>query len=108
MKQKTNRLTSNVERVENLLKNFSIRKRENIQKSMIRPLYQEVLKSLFFIIVLIVDTLIPLEIFQDFSNIIGILFALIVFSIFLYIEIWIYNKLWGKSGHWSLEKYKKH
>lgn len=108
MKQKINRLNSNVDRFENLLKNFSIRKRESIQKSMIRPLYQEALKSLFFVIVIIVDTLIPLEIFQNLSNIIGILFTLVIFSIFLYVEIWIYNKLWGKSGHWSLEKYKKH
>jgi len=87
----------------NLLK----RKRESIQKSMIRPLYQEALKSLFLVIVLFVDTLIPLEIYLDLPNIINIVLALVTLGIFLYVEICIYNLLWGKNGRWSLEKYKK-
>ena len=106
MKQRKNRITSYVERTENLM-NILVRKRqENIKKSMMRPLYQEALKSLFLIIVLLVDTLIPLEIYTKFPNIINILLTLVTLGIFLYVEIYIYNLLWGKNGRWSLEKYK--
>jgi|GEM_PF-951135 len=83
------------------------RRRENIIRSMVRPLYQEVLKSLFLIFVLLTDTLIPLEIFLDFSFPLNIILALVVLIIFLYIEIRVYNTFWGKNGRWSLEKYKK-
>jgi hypothetical protein len=107
MKQRINRLTSNVERVEKLINNLLIRKRESIQKSMIRPLYQELLKSLFLITVILIDTLIPLEIFQVFPSILNIILALITLSIFLFVEIYIYNLLWGRNGRWSLDKYKK-
>ena len=107
MKYKKNRLTSNVERFEEMINNISIRKRESIQKSMIRPLYQEVLKSLFLVILLLVDSLIPLEILQYFPGIINIILALIILSVFLFVEIRIYNLLWGKNGRWSIKKYKK-
>jgi hypothetical protein len=107
MKQKINRLSSNVERFEKLINNYSIRKKESIQKSMIRPLYQELFKTLFFVIIIIIDTLIPLEIFKVLPNIINIIVALIVLSIFLFVELHIYNLLWGKKGRWSLEKYKE-
>ncbi len=107
MKQKINRLSSNVERFEKLINDFSIRKKESIQKSMIRPLYQEVLKSLFLVIIIIVDTLIPLEIFQILPNLINIIVTLIVLSIFLFVELYIYYLLWGKNGRWSLEKYEE-
>jgi len=107
MKPRINRLTSQVERTESLFNNILRRKREGIQKSLIRPLYVEALKSLFLVIVLLVDTLIPLEIFRDLPGTLNIIFALITLVIFLYIEIYIYNLLWGKKGRWSLEKYKK-
>jgi uncharacterized membrane-anchored protein len=107
MKQRKNGLTSYVERTESLMNNFLKRKRESIQKSMIRPLYQEALKSLFLVVVLFVDALIPLEIYLDLPNIINIVLTLVILSIFLYVEIRIYNLLWGKKGCWSLEKYKK-
>ena len=107
MKQRKNGLTSYVERTESLMNNLLKRKRESIQKSMIRPLYQEALKSLFLVVVLFVDTLIPLEIYLDLPNIINIVLALITLGIFLYVEIRIYNLLWGKNGRWSIEKYKK-
>ena len=108
MRPRINRQTSNVERVEKLIKNFSIRKQESIQKSMIRPLYQEILKSLFLVFVILLDSLIPLEIFRYFPYIINIILALICLSIFLLGEIYIYNLLWGKIGRWSLEKYKNY
>ena len=107
MKKRINRLTSYAEKTESLMNNLLKRKRESIQKSLIRPLYQEALKSLFLVIVLFVDTLIPLEIFRDLPTTINIIFALVVLGIFLYVEIRIYNLQWGIKGSWSLEKYKK-
>ena len=107
MKQRMNQLTSYVEKTENLINNLLKRKRESIQKSMIRPLYQEALKSLFLVVVLLIDTLIPLEIYISLPNIINIVLTLVILGIFLYVEIRIYNQLWGKNGCWSIEKYKK-
>jgi len=107
MKTKINRLTSHVERTENFINYLLRRKRENIQKSLIRPLYQEALKSLFLVAVLLIDTLIPLEIFQSLPTTINIIFAPLILILFLYVEIRIYNHLWGKKGRWSLEKYEK-
>ena len=107
MKPKINRLTSHVERTEGFINHLLRRKRENIQKSLIRPLYQEALKSLFLVIVLLVDTLIPLEMFQSLPATINIIFALVILILFLYVEIRVYNHLWGKKGRWSLEKYEK-
>jgi ABC-type multidrug transport system fused ATPase/permease subunit len=106
MKPKINRLTSHVERTESVINHLLRRKRESIQKSLIRPLYQEALKSLFLVIVILVDTLIPLEIFKDLPATINIIFALVILILFLYVEMRIYNQLWGKKGRWSLEKYK--
>jgi len=107
MTQRSNRLTLHVEKTEGLTNYLLKRKRESIKKSLIRPLYQEALKSLFIVIVLLVDTLIPLEIFRDLPSIINIVVALIALVIFLYVEMRIYNLLWGKKGRWPLEKYKK-
>jgi hypothetical protein len=107
MKEKINKLTYHVERTE-AFTNYLLRKKfESIQKSLIRPLYQEVLKSLFLILILLVDTLIPLELYLDLPNILNILLSITVLCIFLYVEMHIYNLLWGKNGRWSLEKYKK-
>jgi len=105
--KRTNRLTSYVEKTEGVTNYLLRRKRESIQKSLIRPLYQEALKCLFLVVVLLIDTLIPLQIFADLPDIINIVLALIILVIFLYVEMRIYNMLWGKNGRWSLEKYKK-
>ncbi|MDH7507063.1 MAG: hypothetical protein QHH15_04675 [Candidatus Thermoplasmatota archaeon] len=83
------------------------KRRESIINSMTRPLYQEVLKSLFLIFVLIIDALIPLEIIRVYSFTWGYIIALIVFLLFLYAEGCIYNHFWGKNGRWSIDKYKK-
>jgi len=83
------------------------RRRQNIINSMVRPLYQEALKSLFIILALLLDTLIPLEIMRVFSSPLDIVLALLVLGFFIYVEIRIYNAYWGKKGRWSLEKYKK-
>jgi len=107
MKKRMSRFTSYVDSTENLFNRLLKRRRESIQKSLLRPLYQEALKSLFFVLVIIVDSLIPLEIFLDLPDYINIVLALIVLCIFLYVEMHIYNSLWGKNGRWSIEKYKK-
>jgi hypothetical protein len=89
------------------LVNFLLRrKRENIQNSLVRPLYQEILKSLFLVGALLVDTLIPLEILRDLPNYSNIVLSLVVLGLLLYAEIRMYNAIWGKKGHWSLDKYK--
>jgi hypothetical protein len=56
---------------------------------------------------LLLDTLIPLEIIRVFSSPLDIFLALLTLGFFFYVEIRIYNSLWGKKGRWSLDKYKK-
>jgi len=101
------RSDTHVEKTENLVK-FLLRKRkESIQNSMVRPLYQEALKSLFLIVVLLVDTFVPLEAYRAVALPFNILLALVLLGILVYIEIRIYNSYWGKKGKWSIEKYKQ-
>ncbi|MCJ7698099.1 MAG: hypothetical protein MUO73_07205 [Thermoplasmata archaeon] len=83
------------------------RRRQNIINSMVRPLYQEALKSLFIVFTLFLDTLIPLEIMRMLSSPLDIALAILTLGFFFYVEIRIYNSYWGKKGRWSLDKYKK-
>ena len=107
MAERKNRLDMQVEKTENLVNYLLRKKRENIQNSLVRPLYQEALKSLFFICILLIDTLIPLEVFRVLPNPFNIVVSLGILGVFLYAEIVSYNMLWGKKGRWALEKYKK-
>ena len=107
MASRKSRLDIHVEKTENLINYLLRKKRENIQNSLVRPIYQEALKSLFLVIVLLIDTLIPLEAYRMLFYPLNIVISLIVLSIFLYIEIRVYNSVWGKKGRWSIEKYKK-
>jgi len=107
MPSRKSRLDVQVEKTENLVNYLLRKKKENIQNSLVRPLYQEALKSLFLVVILLIDTLIPLEIFRMLSYPLNIVITLIILAMFLYIEIRIYNSLWGKKGRWSVEKYKK-
>jgi hypothetical protein len=107
MPSRKNRLDFHVEKTENLVNYLLRKKKENIQNSLVRPLYQEALKSLFLVVILLIDTLIPLEIFRELLNPFNIVFSLIILGVFLYAEIVVYNSLWGKKGRWSLDKYKK-
>ena len=102
-----NRLDVHVEKTEKLVNYLLRKKRENIQNSLVRPLYQEALKSFFLVVVLLIDTFIPLEVFRNLSSPFNIALCLVVLGVFLYVEIRIYNSLWGKKGRWSLDKYKK-
>jgi hypothetical protein len=101
------RLDIHVEKTENLMKYLLQKKKENIQNSLIRPLYQEALKSLFYVAVLLLDTLLPLEAYRSFLFPFNIICSLLILSVFVYIQIRVYNSIWGKKGRWSLEKYKK-
>lgn len=107
MASRKNRLDVHVEKTENLVNYLLRKKRENIQNSLVRPLYQEALKSFFLVVVLLIDTFIPLEVFRNLSSPFNIALCLVVLGVFLYVEIRIYNSLWGKKGRWSLDKYKK-
>ena len=70
-------------------------------------LYQEILKCLYLIIVMIFDAFILLELIQNlifpFNLISSIFFAFLL----LFFENKIYNRIWGKNGKWSINKYKK-
>jgi len=107
MASRKNRLDVHVEKTENLVNYLLRKKRENIQNSLVRPLYQEALKSFFLVVVLLIDTFIPLEVFRNLSSPFNIALCLVVLGVFLYVEIRIYNSLWGKKGRWSLDKYRK-
>lgn len=107
MTSRKNRLDVHVEKTEKLVNYLLRKKRENIQNSLVRPLYQEALKSFFLVVVLLIDTFIPLEVFRNLSSPFNIALCLVVLGVFLYVEIRIYNSLWGKKGRWSLDKYKK-
>jgi hypothetical protein len=107
MVSRKNRLDVHVEKTENLVHYLLRKKRENIQNSLVRPLYQEALKSFFLVVVLLIDTFIPLEVLRNLSSPFNIALCLVVLGVFLYVEIRIYNSLWGKKGRWSLDKYKK-
>jgi hypothetical protein len=106
MTQRKNRLDLHVEKTENLVHYLLRKRRENIQNSLIRPLYQEALKSLFLVAVLLIDTLVPLELFVMLAFPFNIVISLTVTLFFLYIEIRVYNAIWGKQGRWSLNNYK--
>ena len=106
IKTKTNEDESRLERTERLWTSIARWRTESIRKSMIRPLYQEALKTLFLIAVLLVDSLIPLQFFVSFVSPYNIILTLVVFGVFLYVEIRIYNAVWGKNGRWALSKYE--
>ena len=73
---------------------------------MIRPLYQEALKTLFVVAVLLVDSLIPLQFYVSLASPYNIVLTIVILGVFLYVEVRIYNALWGKNGRWALAKYE--
>ena len=100
------RLDKRLEIIENTFKKYSDRRRKNIQKSLIRPLYQEFLKSLFIITIMLFDIFLSLEIILSLNLPINMIVFIISIFFILYIEIKIYNAYWGLSGKWSINKYK--
>jgi hypothetical protein len=107
MSLQKNRLNKQVEKTEELFKFLLKKKKQNIQNSLVRPLYQEALKSLFLVAVLLLDTLLPLEAYRSLIFPLNIITAIILLGVFLYLEIRVYNAIWGKHGRWALENYKK-
>ncbi len=107
MASRKSRLDFHVEKTENLIQYLLKKKKENIQNSLVRPLYQEALKSLFLVSVLLIDTLFPLEAYRRFVFPLNIVVTAILLGVFLFLEIRVYNGLWGKKGRWSIEKHKK-
>jgi hypothetical protein len=107
MASRKSRLDIHVEKTENLIHYLLKKKKENIQNSLVRPLYQEALKNLFLVAVLLIDTLFPLETYRNLVFPLNIVASVILLGVFLYIEIRLYNEFWGKKGRWSIEKYKK-
>lgn len=102
-----NKIDSRLKTIDKTFNYLLKRKFDSVQKSLERPLYQEAIKCLFLVIVLLVDTFIPLQILVDLPDIINIILSLFTLVILFYIEMRIYNLLWGKNGRWSLDKYKK-
>lgn len=101
------RIDNRLNIVENTFKKYSERRKKNIQNSLIRPLYQEFLKSLFIIIIMIFDIFLSLEIVLSLNFPINLIILTISIIFILYVEIKIYNAYWGISGKWSINKYKK-
>jgi hypothetical protein len=98
---------SRLERTERLWTSIVRWRREGVRKSLIRPLYQEVLKTLFLVAVLLVDSLIPLQFFVSLVSPYNIVLTLVIFVVLLYVEVRIYNAVWGKNGRWALAKYEE-
>ena len=73
---------------------------------MIRPVHQEALRSVFFVAVILVDAFIPLQLLVSIVSPFNIVGCLISLGILLFVEAKAYNRLWGKKGRWSLDKYQ--
>ena len=101
------RIDNRLNIVENTFKKYSERRKKNIQNSLIRPLYQEFLKSIFIMIIMIFYIFLSLEIVLSLNFPINLIILTISIIFILYVEIKIYNAYWGISGKWSINKYKK-
>lgn len=101
------RIDNRLNIVENTFKKYSDRRKKNIQNSLLRPLYQEFLKTLFIIIIMIFDIFLSLEIILSLNFPINLIILTISIFFILYAEIKIYSAYWGIHGKWSINKYKK-
>lgn len=105
MEKKTIQQESRIDRTDRLWTSFVQWRQQRIRKSLMRPLYQEVLRSVFFVAVLLVDSLFPLQLYVSIVYPYNIVAFLLVLGILIYIEVRCYNLLWGKKGRWPLGKY---
>jgi len=87
MASRKNRLDLHVEKTENLVNYLLKKKKENIQNSLVRPLYQEALKSLFLVGVLLLDTLLPLEAYRSLLFPLNIVISIIILTDLVHLEI---------------------
>ena len=97
---------SRLENTERAFSYLSKRRQENIRKSLVRPLYQEILKCIFVVFVMLIDVFIPLQILIEIPTPVNSVGSIIALISFLFIEIKIYRAIWGKNGCWSIEKCK--
>ena len=96
-----------LEYLENSFQRYSQRRKKSIYNSLIRPLYQEILQSLYLIFIMILDAFILIEIIIYFNIPINLLLFLIISFIIIYFEYKLYKKIWGLNGIWSINKYIK-
>ena len=94
------------EAFDSMLLRVSKRRKESIEKSMLRPLYQEVLKCIFIIFIMLFDTFVLLQLLVDVVSPFNYIAFFIVLAVMLYVEIRIYGSIWGKNGCWSLDQYR--
>jgi hypothetical protein len=106
-KKKTTEDASHMNRADGFWSTMANRRRESIRKSLLRPLYQEALKTLFLVAVLLIDSLIPLQFYVSLRSPLNIIGTIASLGILLVIESRIYNALWGKNGRWALKKYEE-
>ena len=95
------------ETFDSMLLRVSKRKRESIEKSMLRSLPQEILRCIFIILIMFLDTFVLLQILLDMPRPFGFILFAIILIVALYVEIRIYGSIWGKNGCWSLDQYRK-
>jgi hypothetical protein len=104
MEKKEPQQESRLKRADTFWVNLADWRRERIRKSLIRPLYQEALRTVFLVAVLLIDSLFPLTLFYSFLYPYNIISTLLLLGVLLYIEARCYNAFWGKKGRWSLQK----
>ena len=95
------------EAFDSMLLRVSKRRKESIEKSMLRPLSQEILRCIFIIFIMLLDTFVLLQILLDLPRPFGFILFAIILIVALYVEIRIYGSIWGKNGCWSLDQYRK-
>ena len=100
-------LGSRHEAFDSMLLRVSKRRKESIEKIMLRPFSQEVLRCIFIILIMLLDTFVLLQILLDMPRPFGFILFAIILIIALYVEIRIYGSIWGKNGCWSLDHYRK-
>jgi hypothetical protein len=105
-KNKKSRIDLKIDAVDRSLQRFSDRKIKSIEKSMLSPLYQEFLKFLYIIFVMLFEVFLLLEILISISNPYNIILFIITLIISFYLVFEIYNRIWGNKGPWSIEKNK--
>jgi len=98
---------SKYEAFDSMLLRVSKRRKESIEKSMLRPLHQEIIRCIFIVIVMFFDTFVLLQLLVDVIHPFNYIAFFVVLSVMLYVEIRIYGSIWGKNGCWSLDHYKK-
>ena len=89
------------------LKRVLDKKRESSERIIFRPLYQEVLRCIFIVFVMLLDVFVILQVLLDVANPFGFVLFFIILLLALYFEMKIYYSIWSEKGYWSVERYRK-